>query len=376
MSRIAYVKPSITKLEIDMVTAAATNGWGSNSYSYVTEFENRFASKIGTRHAIATSSCTGALHLGLKAIGVSPGDEIILADTNWVATLAPISYLGAKPIFVDIQEDSWCIDVNKVRDQITPKTKALIATHLYGNLCDMDQLASIAREFHLTLIEDAAEALGSAYKGKHAGSIGHFGVFSFHGTKTITTGEGGMLTTDSLELSNSVRVLNNHGRDPNETRQFWPAEIGYKYKMTNIQAALGIGQLDRFDELIDRKREILAYYLESLSSYPEVRLNIKQDSCVSGAWMPNAVFTFESGIRREELVDRFTAADIDARVFFWPLSDLGFYETKSHSSNSRELASRSINLPSFHDMTLADQDQVLEVLVAAIYASRSRRGIG
>ena len=359
--RISYVRPSITELEITKATEAAINGWGPRSDFYIREFETKFAELIGTKFAIATSSCTGALHLGLAAIGITEGDEVILADTNWIATLAPINYLRAKPVFVDILKDTWCIDASQIRAKITERTKAIIATHLYGNLCEMDELKEIAREYNLFLIEDAAEAIGSQYKGKYAGSISDFGVFSFHGSKTITTGEGGMLTTDDPALADLIRSLNNHGRHPSEPRQFWPSTIGFKYKMTNIQAAIGCAQLTRFDELIDRKKEIFDYYRDSLKGSSQVSMNQEQKNCKSGYWMPNVVFSKESGISREKLIQLFNEANIDARVFFWPLSDLGFYQS-ANSLVARDLSSRSINLPSYHDMTKSDQDRVLEVL--------------
>lgn len=368
--RIAYVRPSITELEISKATEAAKFGWGPRSEFYIREFEEKFAELIGSEFAIATSSCTGALHLGLAAFGISEGDEVILADTNWVATLAPIRYLGAKPIFVDIREDTWCIDTSQIRAKITSKTKAIIATHLYGNLCEMDQLIEIAQENNLYLIEDSAEAIGSQFMGRYAGSIADFGVFSFHGSKTITTGEGGMLTTNNAEFAKRVRTLNNHGREASELRQFWPSSIGYKYKMTNIQAAIGCAQLERFHELIERKKEIFNYYRNSLMSINSVSLNSVQKNCESGYWMPNAVFSKESGLTREKLGQLFEEANIDARVFFWPLSDLDFNES-ANNLVARDLASRSINLPSYHDMSKDHQDRVIQVIKNAIDKSAS-----
>ncbi len=360
-NRISYVKPSITHLEIEKVTEAATSGWGANYNTYIREFENNFSNKVGSQFSIATSSCTGALHLGLVGLGIGEGDEVILADSNWVATLAPLHYLGAKPVFVDIREDTWCIDASLIRARITTKTKAIIATHLYGNLCDMDSLSAIAEEFNLFLIEDSAEAIGSVYKGRHAGTIGDFGVFSFHGSKTITTGEGGMLTTNNQNLAMRVQTLNNHGRDFSESRQFWPSEIGYKYRMTDVQAAIGIVQVLRFDELVNRKREIMSYYRKEIGSLAEISMNPIQENCISGDWMPNLVFSRESGVTRDLLLDAFTRSEIDARVFFWPLSEFGFYESESNPI-SISVASRSINLPSYHDMTTQDQDRVIDVL--------------
>jgi perosamine synthetase len=191
-SRIYYTKPSITELEIRYAADAAANGWGEHCYDYIERFQRQFAQHLGVRHAIATSSATGALHLGMAGLGIGPGDEVILADINWIASAAPIVHLGAKPVLVDVLPDTWCLDPAAVEAAITPRTKAILAVHLYGNLCDMDALAAIAEKYGLHLIEDAAEAIGSIWHGRRAGSMGVFGAFSFHGTKTITTGEGGI----------------------------------------------------------------------------------------------------------------------------------------------------------------------------------------
>ena len=361
--RIFYVKPSIGPREIQLALEASEQGWGSNSNKYIEIFESDFSRKVGSEFAVATSSCTGALELGLAALDIGPGDEVILAEANWVATLAPIVHTGATPIFVDILEDSLCLDPIRVRQSINEKTKAIIATHLYGNLAEMNELLAIAQEFGLHLIEDAAEAIGSFYHGKHAGTMGTFGVFSFHGSKTITTGEGGMLVTDDPLLNARVRQLNNHGRSLTETRQFVPAEIGYKFKMTNLQAAIGIAQVERFDELVARKREILATYELLLDDLPEIQLNVRQPECVSGAWMPNATYSRESGVTREVLVDAFAKASIDARVFFWPLSSLNLVSSESKDYEIADsIARRSINLHSYHDMTQVDIERVANIL--------------
>ena len=174
------------------------------------------------------------------ALGIGPGDEVILADTNWIASAAPITYLGAKPVFVDILTDTWCIDPELAEQAITPKTKAILAVHLYGNMCDMKQLLEIGHRHNFPVIEDAAEAIGSKWQGKHAGTMGMFGTFSFHGTKTMTTGEGGILVTNDKEFYEHVLTLSNHGRSHRQTRQFWPDLIGFKYKLSNIQAAIGL----------------------------------------------------------------------------------------------------------------------------------------
>jgi perosamine synthetase len=360
--KIGYTRPSITELEIRYATEAVTSGWGSACYEWLDRFENEFARYVGSRHAIATSSCTGAMQLGLHALGIGTGDEVILADTNWVATLAPVVHRGATPVLVDIDPVSWCIDPNLVRKAITPRTKAVIATHLYGNLCDMTELVKICDEFNLFLIEDSAEAIGSFFGRSHAGSMGTIGVFSFHGTKTMTTGEGGALVTNDSSIASRVKALNLHGRSEDCDKQFWADEVGYKFRMSNVQAAIGVAQLERIDDLVTRKREILEYYRSALGRFPELTLNPIDGENVSGAWMPNVVFAPETGITREVLLAEFRRQGIDARVFFWPLSDMPLPATQSDTPLARSIAGRSINLPSYHDMGENEQNEVVAVL--------------
>jgi perosamine synthetase len=360
--RIAYTKPSITELEVGYATDAARNGWGPHCYDYLNRFEARFAEYLGVRHAIATASCTGALHLGLAALGIGAGDEVILADTNWIASVAPVVHVGATPVFVDILADSWCLDPARVEAAITPRTKAIVAVHLYGNLCEMDRLLAIGEHHGIAVIEDAAEAIGSRWHGRRAGSLGRFGTFSFHGTKTLTTGEGGMFVTDDSALHETVLTLSNHGRARGQTKQFWPDLLGFKYKMSNLQAAVGCGQLERIGELEARKRAILQRYRELLADCADVTLNPEPDGTVNGAWMPTAVFAPRTGVTRERLQAAFAAADIDARVFFHPLSSLPMFAGHAGGVLAADIPTRAINLPSFHDMTDAEQQRVAAVV--------------
>lgn len=359
--RIFYTKPSITDLEVSYATDAAANGWGDQCYAYINRFEELFKEHLGVNYAIATSSCTGALHMGMAALGIGPGDEVIMADTNWIATASPIIHLGAKPVFVDILPDSWCIDPAKAEAVITPKTKAIVAVHLYGNLCDMDRLLAIGEKYGIPVIEDAAEAIGSVYHGKRAGSMGAFGAFSFHGTKTLTTGEGGIFVTDDADLYERVLTLSNHGRARGQTKQFWPDMVGFKYKISNIQAAIGCAQMERIDSLIQRKREIFATYREKLADFPGAAMNPEPAGTINGAWMPTVVFSPETGITREKLQSAFAEENIDARVFFWPLSNLPFFESNNYI-NSYSIPQRAINLPSYHDLSKLDIYRVINVL--------------
>jgi perosamine synthetase len=365
-TRILYTKPSITELESRYAADAAANGWGERCYDYIIRFEAAFKAHLGVSHAIATSSCTGALHMGMAALGIGPGDEVILADTNWIASVAPIVHLGAKPVFVDIRSDSWCIDPGLAEAAITSRTKAILAVHLYGNLCDMEYLLAIGEKHGIPIIEDAAEAIGSEYFGKRAGSMGRFGAFSFHGTKTLTTGEGGMFVTNDATLFERVLTLSNHGRARGQRKQFWPDMVGFKYKMSNIQAALGCAQMERVAGLIGRKRQIFHYYRDSLRGLAGVQMNPEPSNIVNGAWMPTVVFDEETGVSREKLIAAFAADNIDARVFFYPLSGLSMFEAVRSNRNAWAIPERAINLPSYHDMTAADQHRVIEVVACTL----------
>lgn len=361
MNKIYYTKPSITELEIRYATDAATNGWGEKCYYYINKFEELFKEHLNVKYAVATSSCTGALHMGLTAIGVKPEDEVILADINWIASAAPITYLGAKPVFVDVLPTTWCIDPSKIEQAITSRTKAIIAVHLYGNLCEMDEILTIARKYNLYVIEDAAEAIGSVYKGKRAGSIGDFGVFSFHGTKTITTGEGGIFVTNREDLYDKVLTLSNHGRNAKNPKQFWAETVGYKYKMSNIQAAIGCAQLERINELVAKKRAVFKYYENNLLDLP-LQMNPELEETVNGYWMPTIVFDKSVNFNRDQLLEKFKENNIDGRVFFYPLSSLPMFEKKEENVVSYDIFERAINLPSYHDLTINDMDRVIKII--------------
>lgn len=349
-SRIYYTKPSITALETGYAADAAAVGWGDRCYEYIALFEKRFSQYLGAGFAIATSSGTGALHLGMAGMGIGPGDEVILCDSNWVASVAPIRHLGATPVLVDAHPDSWCLDPGAVERAITPRTKAILAVHLYGNMCDMAALSSIAQAHGIALLEDAAEAIGSEWQGRRAGSMGLFGAFSFHGTKTMTTGEGGMFVTSDEALFERVLTLSNHGRAKGESRQFWPECIGYKFKMSNIQAAIGCGQMERISELVGEKRRIFQQYQEALSGLP-LKMNPEPENTRNGYWMPTIVVDPGTPFDREALLSDFRDDNIDGRVFFWPLSEMSFFDPHPHHVVSHALSRRGLNLPSYHDIS-------------------------
>lgn len=359
--KIAITKPSITDLEISYVTDAITTGWGSRCYDYIYRFEKQFAAYQQTDYALATSSCTGAIHLALMALGVKAGDEVIVPDITWIASIEPVLYIGAKPVFVDVLPDSWCIDPVSIEKAITPKTKAIIVVHLYGNAVEMDKIMDIASRHNLVVLEDAAEGLGTEYKGKKAGSIGHAGVFSFHGTKTVVTGEGGMLVTGSKEVWERAKILNDHGRNPKDNKTFWMKEYGYKYKMSNLQAALGCAQIERVDELVDRKRLIFSWYRELLKGFPCV-LNPEPSYTKNSYWMPTMVIDKKISFDRDQFFAHMKECNIDSRPFFYPLTSLPMFEDKPENTVSYDIYYRAINLPSYHDLKHEDAAYVIDCL--------------
>ncbi len=366
IEKIYYTKPSITELEVSFANDAAANGWGDNCYAYIDKFQGLFQDFIGSKFVHATSSATGALHLGLAALGIGAGDEVILADTNWIASAAPIVHLGARPVFVDILPDTWCLDPKAVEKAITKRTKAILAVHLYGNLCHMDSLEEIANKHGLHLIEDAAEAIGSHWQGQQAGSRGVFGIFSFHGTKTITCGEGGTFVTNDADLYEKVAMLNNHGRKVGDTRQFWASELGYKYKMSNVQAAIGCAQMQRAKELIARRREIFFAYYELLKEVEHISMNpVPRNGEEYGYWMPSVVFSKASGITQTKALQHFAKHDIDGRSFFAPLSLQANFTRQPQNIISHDIYLRAINLPCYHDIN-AEQINYISKCITSI----------
>lgn len=361
MERIPVSGPSIGEREVQYVTDAVRNAWYANANTYHERFERAFADYVGVRFAIALPSCTSAIHLSLLALGVGPGDEVIVPDATWIASAAPITYVGATPIFADIDRHSWCLSTESFEKCITPRTKAAIPVDLYGNMPDMDAIREVAQRHGVALVEDAAEAIGSEYHGQKAGSFGDTGVFSFHGSKTLTTGEGGMLVTDREDLYQRALRLRDHGRAPGD-KLFWNLEVGYKYKMSSMQAALGLAQLERVDELVARKRQIFEWYRAELGGLEAVSLNSEAPATKNSYWMVTAVVDKRLGIEKRQLIQLMSDANIDCRPFFHPLSSLPAYQgleqaagARQQNHNTYEISPYGINLPCGMDMT---QDRV------------------
>lgn len=353
--------PSITKKEVAYVTQAAKDGWNKNYIKYVSLFEKKLAHYVGRKYALATSSCTGALHLSYLSLGLKRGDEVIVPNITWIATVEPLYWIGAKPIYVDIKSDTWCIDSDKIEKAITKKTKAIIVVDLYGHVAEMKKILRIARKYKLKIIEDAAEAIGSEYFNKKAGSFGDISCFSFHGSKTLVTGEGGMLLTNNRDVIKKAQYFNDHCKDPKKI--FWNLGIGYKYKMSNFQAACGLAQLERIEELIEKKRKIFSWYKKRLFNIPGLQLNTEHLHNKNTYWMVTVVFDKKYKINKEEIMKEFIKYNIQVRPFFYPLSILPIIKRNVNTPVSYDIASRAINLPCGQSITEKEVKYVCDSLL-------------
>ena len=355
-------------MEIDYVTDAATTSWGASANVYYDRFHEAFAKYIGTSHAVSLPSCTSGLHLSLAALGIGPGDEVIVPDVTWIASAAPITYVGATPVFADVDPSTWCISAESFEACITERTKAAICVDLYGSMPDWDSLQKIADIHNISLIEDAAEAFGSEYKGKRAGKLGITGCFSFHGSKTMTTGEGGMLVTDDDELFSRIMFLRDHGRIPGDV-SFINKEIAFKYKMSALQAAMGLGQVERAAELVEGKRQLFSWYEKELKNLNEVTLNAEPEGTINSYWMVSVILDPQLKIEKHQLIDSFKKKNIDTRPFFSPLSSIPAYEhdveaqkAKKRNKNSYAISQYGINLPSGLQLSKEDVKRVCKTL--------------
>jgi len=364
MSQIFMAGPWITEHEIAVVEDAMRNGWYEKAYDYCEKFQEEFAAYHDRAYGIMTPNCTCAIHLLLSALGISDDDEVIVPECTWIATAAPVTYLRARPVFCDIDPVNWCLDPESVKKRITPRTKAIIVVDLYGNMPLMDELIELADEHGIPLIEDAAEALGSTYKGSRAGKFGVGSVFSFHRTKTITTGEGGMLLLDDERLFERCMFLRDHGRKPDGS-MYYNYEVTYKYMPFNLQAALGYAQFQRIDELVGRKQEQLRMYRERLGAVDDIELNPEPEGGVNGAWITAVVFGKSYNLTKQEAIEGLAQLEIPVRPFFYPLSSLpaypGFREKYERLNPvAYDISVRGINLPGAANLTEDQLDSVCE----------------
>jgi perosamine synthetase len=348
--KIPVYRPSLRGNEKKYVNECLDSTWISSRGRFVGEFEAAFAQKIGVEHAASVCNGTVALHLALLALGIEAGDEVIVPTLTYIASVNAIAYTGATPVFVDSHPGTWQIDPEDVRRHITPRTRALMPVHLYGQACDMDALMAIAREYRLFVVEDCAEAFGTIYKGQHVGTFGDISTFSFFGNKTITTGEGGMVVTNDKTLATRARHYKGQGLA--EHREYWHDVVGYNYRMTNIAAAIGLAQLETADGVVARKRQLAQRYTEALTGLP-IEVHAEQPGTVHTYWMVSILVATPE--HRDPLRAQLARDGIETRPVFFPVHTMPMYaKTYRRHPVAEDIAWRGINLPSWPD--LSDED--------------------
>jgi len=314
---IPVCEPTLLGNEKKYVNECLDTNWISSAGRFIGLFEEAFASASHAKYGVACANGTVALHLALAALGVGPGDEVILPTFTMIATINAVTYTGATPILVDSEPVTWNMDINQVADKITDKTKVIIPMHTYGHPVDMDPLMALAEQHGVWVLEDAAEAHGAEYRGRRAGGLGHLAGFSFYANKNITTGEGGMITTSNAQLANLIRNLRDHAFSPE--RHFWHKYLGFNYRMTNLQAAIGLAQTEKLDELIDRRRGNAGLYNELFSGLPGLVTPPQARDCKNVYWMYSVMVEDAFGMGRDQLRHFLAAEGIETRTFFIPL---------------------------------------------------------
>ena len=360
---IPVAEPCLGEEEVNKVIEAVRSGWISSKGEFVEEFEEKFSRYCGVRYGVATANGTVALHLALKALGIKKGDEVIVPTLTFVATANAVTYCNAKPVFVDSHPEYWCMNPEKIEEKITKDTKAIIVVHLYGHPCDMNWIKDIAEDYNLYLIEDCAEAHGAEYKGKKVGSFGDVACFSFYANKIITTGEGGMCITDNEKLAEKMKILRDHGMSPK--RKYWHEVIGFNYRMTNLQAAIGVAQLKKLDKFIEKKRQIAKWYSKELRELEECGLiklhpEMKWAKCVF--WLYSILIEPKAKINRDELMKNLEQYKIESRPFFTPMHLLPMYKTNEKLLIAENLAKKGINLPSSITLTKRNISFICEII--------------
>jgi len=367
-AHLPVAAPALTEKELLYVTECILTGWISSAGKFVTKFEQMFAEFCGTQHAIATSNGTTALHLALLAIGVGPGDEVIVPTLTFIATANAVAYCGAHPVFVDSETETWNLDPEAVGKAVTSRTKAIIPVHLYGHPANMGPILAIAQKHGLRVIEDAAEAHGARYRGKTVGGLAEAGIFSFYGNKIITTGEGGMLVTNDATLADRTRVLRDHGMQPG--RRYWHPVLGYNYRLTNLQAAVGVAQMESIEAILTDRRRMAAAYNRHLSGIPGLTTPPEAPWAANVYWLYSVVINSKLfGCGRDELMAHLGKNGIDSRPFFPCVHIQPIYATGQHFPVAEELSACGLSLPSF----LHISDDSIARIAAAIRDCHSSR---
>jgi perosamine synthetase len=314
---IPVCQPTLNGNEKKYVNECLDGNWISSAGRFITAFERAFADACGTKYGIACTSGTSALHLAMATMDLGPGDEVILPTFTMIATVNAVAYMGATPVLVDSEPETWNIDMNQVADKITAKTRVVVPVHTYGHPADMNPLMTLAEKHGFSVLEDAAEAHGATYEGRKVGNLGHAAAFSFYANKNITTGEGGMLTTNNDEFAKVSRTLRDHAFSPE--LHFWHKFRGFNYRMTNMQAAIGLAQVEQLDELVARRRENAALYNLLLGGIPGVTRPPEASNVQGVFWMYSIMVDQEFGMTRDQLRGFLAEKGVETRTFFIPV---------------------------------------------------------
>jgi len=347
---IRIYEPDLSGNEQKYVTDCIASSWISGKGKYIEEFEDNFSSYIGANYSVAVCNGTVALHVALLALGIGPGDEVIVPTLTYIASVNAIAYTGAKPVFVDSVLGTWQIDPEDIKRKISSKTKAILVVHLYGLPCELSSIDKICKKNHLYLVEDCAEAIGSYYHSQHVGTYGDVSTFSFYGNKTITTGEGGMVVTNNETIEKSIRHLKGQGLAQN--REYWHDIVGYNYRMTNVAAAIGVAQLERIHHFLDRKTNIYRTYKKKLSSLP-ITFQQETTESTNSFWMISILLKHPA--LREPLRKYLSENGIETRPLFYPVHSMPMYSTHdAFFPVAKDISHRGINLPSYPGLTDMD----------------------
>lgn len=365
--RIPVAVPNLNGNEKKYVNECLDSTWISSAGEFIGKFEKSFADFCGVHHAVAINNGTTAIHLALVALGIGEGDEVLIPTLTYIATANAVTYCNAKPVLVDSEQGTMNIDPAKLEAKITPRTKAIIVVHLYGHPADMGQVMDIARRHNLKVIEDAAEAHGAEYNGKRVGGIGDCATFSFFGNKIVTTGEGGMVTTDDDELAARLRLYRGQGMDPK--RRYWFPVVGYNYRMTNVAAAIGLAQMERIDEALETRQKIAGWYEQALAAHADI---IERPVVAGYAqhvyWMYTVLLTGLTDAQRDEVMRFMDADGIETRPVFYPMHVLPPYlQDGSGFGVANDQAARGVNLPTHAQLNAGDIERIVASLVSAVH---------
>jgi|SRR5690554_627313 len=346
--RIYLDDPNVGEREKKYLLQAVESNYLSTAGPFVPEFEKQFARYLQAGYCVATQSGTAALHMALYELGIKAGDEVIVPALTFIATVNPVCYVGATPVFVDVDSATWNMDPGKIEEVITPRTRAIIPVHLYGNPCNMEEILKIADKYGLFVIEDATESLGALYRGRMTGTIGHIGCFSFNGNKIITTGGGGMIAVNNKERAEHIKFLVNQARDKT-VQGYFHSEIGFNYRMTNLEAALGLAQLERVPEFLSKKRRFYQIYKDAFRDVGELTMQQEERDGISSAWLSSVKIDLSRlGLTVGDINQILHVKGIPLRRIFLPVVDLPPYVKyrRGEYKNARELFQTGLNLPS------------------------------